>query len=188
MSTTTSTSTTSLKGRILLILLGILIGALLVGLGYGVAKLTTTPPSPIELATPPVAMVVPTAAPAPPSAKPEAACPKEAQFAELTGVIADKVGEEPCAFHWRGDPLVITPINACPEGWSCQLGVSGQGNILYYGGSPNVTIYAATWRLVAAYPENDPVHNPCAFLLKSQQEGSNAVPRWTINPGNFSCR
>jgi hypothetical protein len=114
-------------------------------------------------------------------------CPTEAEFTQLTGVVADVVPSEPCAFHWRGDPQTITPKNSCPEGWSCQLGVDGKGNILYYGGSPSVKIYAGTWRLVAAYPSNDAVQQPCQFLAKSQEEERQATPTWSITAGNFSC-
>ena len=119
---------------------------------------------------------------------PSVTCPTEAEFTKLTGVIADRVPTEACSFHWRGDPRSITPKDSCPEGWSCQLGVVNQGNILYYGGSPTVEIYAATWRLVNAYPANDPVRNQCLFLAKSQEEGRKATPQWNITAGNFTCR
>lgn len=148
---------------------------------------------------PVVNVVVPTPLPTPTPAAPVAyepapadvpavsTCPTEAEFAQLTGVVADKVGTEPCAFHWRGDPLAITPAKSCPQGWSCQLGVVGTGNVLYYGGNPAVSIYAGTWRLVELYPSTDAVRNPCRFLAKSQEEGRAASPQWTITAGNFSC-
>jgi hypothetical protein len=122
-----------------------------------------------------------------PTAQKTASCPTEADFAQLTGVVADVIPSEPCAFHWRGDPQTITPKNSCPEGWSCQLGIAGKGNYLYYGGSPVVGIYAGTWRLFAAYPSNDAVQQPCQFLAKSQEEGRQATPTWSITAGNFSC-
>ena len=169
------------------------------------AALTTTKTSPTK--APKAAASAPTAAPtlAPKAAakatemptpaltkatpKPTATitCPTEREFAELTGVVADRLEEELCAFHWRGDPLTITPPNACPEGWACELGVAGEGNILYYGGSPTMPIYAGTWRLAALYPAEDPVRDPCSFLAKSQEHGRNADPPWTISAGNFSC-
>ncbi|MCX7589400.1 MAG: hypothetical protein N2Z85_00460 [Patescibacteria group bacterium] len=114
-------------------------------------------------------------------------CPTEAEFEKLTGIRADKIGSEPCAFHWRGDPNTITPSKACPDGWSCQLGVNGRGNYLYYGGNPQHSIYAGTWRLVDAYPLSDSVRDPCKFLAKSQEEGKNSTPTWSISPGNFTC-
>jgi hypothetical protein len=125
--------------------------------------------------------------PAAPEGQQVVSCPTEAEFTQLTGVVADVVPSEPCAFHWRGDPQTITPENSCPEGWSCQLGVVGKGNILYYGGSPSVTIYAGTWRLIAAYPSNDAVQQPCQLLAKSQEEGRQARPTWSITAGNFIC-
>lgn len=140
----------------------------------GASKMQTTAPTP-------------TAPPAAPDAVLPTPCPTEAEFAALTGVVADIVPTEPCAFHWRGDPLAVTPKDACPHGWSCQLGIVGKGNVLYYGGSPSVTIYAGTWRRVESYPSNDAVRDPCRFLAKSQEEGRNSTPTWTIQAGNFSC-
>ena len=138
---------------------------------------------PTETPTPPA----PASQPAAPAGQQAASCPTEAEFTQLTGVVADVVPTESCAFHWRGDPQTITPKNSCPKGWSCQLGVAGKGNYLYYGGSPSVTIYAGTWRLISAYPSNDAVRQPCQFLAKSQEEGRRATPTWSITAGNFSC-
>jgi hypothetical protein len=136
----------------------------------------------------PTVIAQPTASqPAVPAGQQAVSCPTEAEFAQLTGVVADVVPSEPCAFHWRGDPLAIMPKDACPNGWACQLGVVQHGNVLYYGGSPSVSIYAGTWRLPAAYPLDDAVQQPCRLLAKSQEEGRQATPTWSITAGNFSC-
>lgn len=115
-------------------------------------------------------------------------CPTERQFAELVGVIADIDRTEPCAFHWRGDPLSISVKNPCPLGWICTLGISDK-NIVYVGDNAlsAVKIFAGTWRLVFQYPSGDTVYNKCQFLEKVQHEGSISDPVWTASAGNFIC-
>jgi len=150
----------------------------------GQSQQTTAMPTPTDTPTAPAA---PASQLAVPAGQQAVSCPTEAEFAQLTGVVADVVPSEPCAFHWRGDPLAIMPKDACPNGWACQLGVVQHGNVLYYGGSPSVSIYAGTWRLPAAYPLDDAVQQPCLLLAKSQEEGKKARPTWSITAGNFSC-
>lgn len=115
-------------------------------------------------------------------------CPTEREFEVLTGVRADIVREEPCAFHWRGDPQTITAIHPCPDGWSCTLGSDDQ-NYVYHGDNNlgQINIFAGTWRLVSMYPSNDALQNNCSFLEKVQNEGVISDPQWTAEAGNFTC-
>lgn len=163
----------------------------------------TATPTPTATDTPaPTPMPTPTATPtateteaepaptATVTAEPTVTCPTESEFFNLTGVRADRIETEPCAFHWRGDPLTIPSTNVCPEGWACELGIAGRGNFLYYGGygaDGYVEIYAGTWRFTPAYPKGDQIHDPCSFLTKSKEHGQRADPPWDIQPGNFEC-
>lgn len=115
-------------------------------------------------------------------------CPTEREFEVLTGVRADIVREEPCAFHWRGDPQTITAIHPCPDGWSCTLGSDDQ-NYVYHGDNNlgQINIFAGTWRLVSMYPSNDALQNNCSFLEKVRNEGVISDPQWTAEAGNFTC-
>ena len=119
-----------------------------------------------------------------------ATCPTEREFEQLVGVRADIVREEPCAFHWRGDPEITTAEHACPDGWSCTIGIADPRQTYQYSGDDNLPamqIFAETWRLVNSYPAGDTVYNDCAMLAKVQHEGQISDPQWTAIAGNFNC-
>jgi hypothetical protein len=122
-----------------------------------------------------------------------ATCPTEREFEELYGVRADIEREEACTFHWRGDPMTITPEKMCANGWICTNGMASWGGTrqtIVFTGDDNLhtsAIFSATWRLVGEFPAGDAVYDSCAFLAKVQAEGRNSDPQWTAVAGNFSC-
>lgn len=121
----------------------------------------------------------------------DAACPTEREFQQLTGVTADIVRKERCAFHWRGDPQTISAIHPCPFGWSCTLGVEAPRQTFVYVGDDNLQslqIFAGTWYLIGKYPVGDAVYTDCGFLEKVRAEGRISDPTWTAFPGNFTCQ
>lgn len=158
---------------------------------------TPTPtPTPTPTEPPAAAAATLTTAPSRPTPTPTAAeflC-TEAEFEGVFGFWADQIGEEACAFHWWdwNNPMLIH--KPCPTGWLCTIGVvenDGTRTTYVYVGDesvPPLKIYGATWRWVAAYPETDEVHSPCAFLKKVQEEGRNSDPPWEARPANFSCQ
>lgn len=151
------------------------------------------PANVVQAAQTPMVVTATTEPAVAPAAKMADVCPTEREFFELTGVRADVVSSEPCAFHWRGDPLSVVPRQICPQGWICTVGVTdwqggGKQTIVMVGDDiPSVSIFAATWRLTGLYPAGDAVHNKCVFLAKVQGEGRISDPTWTALPGNFTC-
>lgn len=159
---------------------GIALVALLALLAVGLLARTISTPTPTET-------------PATATETPIESCPTEAEFEKEFGFWADRIGTEPCAFHWydMNHPMLVT--NPCPENWVCTIGVvedDGMRTTYVYVGNatiPPLRVYGGTWRRVSAYPKENPVHNACAFFEKVQAEGQNSDPRWEPLTGNFSC-
>lgn len=111
-------------------------------------------------------------------------CPTTAEAKELTGVDVQRLGTEPCAWVWRAVPEASTPAT-CPDGWVCTWDLGGQ--VAVYDGYAKSGIVAGTWRMKAAYPENDAVQDECALLRKEQKFGAEEVPSFEVAAGNFEC-
>ena len=98
-------------------------------------------------------------------------------------------GEEACLFEWRDD-LAPSDTIWCPDGWACELDTVGPNGYYYFGGGGSYEIDAGSFRLIAAYPDGDPIHSPCAALANSRDflafSGEPAAS-WKLYPGNFSC-
>lgn len=99
-------------------------------------------------------------------------------------------GSESCLFEWRAPLAPSTWVN-CPDGWACELDIMDNTMGLYFfgGGDHVAQIDAGSFRLIAAYPADDPIHDPCSALANSRAwlVYSGVDPNWQMNPGNFTC-
>lgn len=97
-------------------------------------------------------------------------------------------GTDACLFEFRRD-LAPSNMVTCPDGWGCELDKVGPHGYYYFGGGGQHAIDAGSFRLVAAYPQGDPIHTPCAALENSRGflKFEGAPASFQMLPGNFSC-
>jgi hypothetical protein len=90
-----------------------------------------------------------------------------------------RIGNEPCAFVWRGAPGVTTTA-ICPSGYVCTFDVVDDIVVVHLGVNQTARIRAGTWRMIAAYPSNDAVHNVCNLYYKEKAFGLSEVPSFEV--------
>jgi hypothetical protein len=142
---------------------------------------TTTAKPTITATTTPTNTPTPTAPASQPAAHAQLHCPTTGEVKTLTGVDVQRIGNEPCAFVWRGSGSPGVTTNAiCPSGYVCTFDVGNDIVVVHLGVNQKARIRAGTWRMIAAYPSTDAVHNVCNLYYKEKAFGLSEVPSFEV--------
>lgn len=115
-------------------------------------------------------------------------CITTEQAKKALNLDVQRLGTEKCSWVVRIPEGSSTFTANLPDGWMATVTESDGTIKLYYGENGlKVSGWAATFRKLSGFPDDDAVWVPCELLKKEQDFGASEVPSFEVFAGNFTC-